>query len=111
MQGAKLRYRGVGQKLSIAVRACCSAVDDGVLTAARELGVSTIAYSPLGRGFLTGKVRNFDALADDDFRRTNPRFADGNLTANLPLLEPVERLAGKLQLALEQCAGVGLDPG
>lgn len=68
---------------------------DGVLDTARELGVSVVAYSPLGRGFLTGKVRSFDALPENDFRRTAPRFADGHLDKNLALLEPVERLAAK----------------
>jgi aryl-alcohol dehydrogenase-like predicted oxidoreductase len=69
---------------------------DGTLAAARELGVGLIAYSPLGRGFLTGKVRELESLADDDFRKNNPRFAGGNLAANLALLEPVERLAAEL---------------
>jgi aryl-alcohol dehydrogenase-like predicted oxidoreductase len=69
---------------------------DGVLATARELGVGVVAYSPLGRGFFTGRVRDVAALADDDFRRSNPRFAAGHLEANLALLAPVERLAEKL---------------
>lgn len=66
---------------------------DGVLDTARELGITVVAYSPLGRGFLTGKVRDVESLAADDFRRTNPRFADGHLARNLALMEPVERMA------------------
>ncbi|WP_281173674.1 aldo/keto reductase [Actinokineospora inagensis] len=73
-------------------------VTDGILATARELGIATIAYSPLGRGFLTGTVRDFDVLADNDFRKANPRFTDGNLAANLALLDPVERLADKLEV-------------
>ena len=48
--------------------------DDGVLAACRELGIGLVAYSPLGRGVLTGKITKLEDLAQDDFRRTNPRF-------------------------------------
>ncbi|MFD5075733.1 aldo/keto reductase [Streptomyces sp. NPDC058371] len=68
-------------------------IGDGVLGAARELGVGLVAYSPLGRGFLTGAVRTLDTLPADDFRRGNPRFADGGLEGNLPLLDQVGEIA------------------
>lgn len=65
----------------------------GVLATAAELGTALVAYSPLGRGFLTGTVTDLDSLAADDFRRTNPRFADGGLDANRPLLAAVHEVA------------------
>jgi len=57
----------------------------------RELGIGFVPYSPLGRGFLTGAIRSVDALADDDFRRQNPRFE--NLDANLAIVDAVEAVA------------------
>jgi aryl-alcohol dehydrogenase-like predicted oxidoreductase len=57
----------------------------------RELGIGFVPYSPLGRGFLTGAIRSVDALAEDDFRRSNPRFA--NLDANLAIVDAVETVA------------------
>ncbi|MEV6113655.1 aldo/keto reductase [Streptomyces sp. NPDC052109] len=68
-------------------------VDDGVLGACRELGIALVPYSPLGRGFLTGTLRSVDSLPEGDFRRGNPRFADGSLEANLPLLDTVSAVA------------------
>jgi aryl-alcohol dehydrogenase-like predicted oxidoreductase len=66
---------------------------NGLLGTARELGTTLVAYSPLGRGFLTGAIAGLDTLAPDDFRRSNPRFADGALDSNLPLLAEVRRVA------------------
>ncbi|MCG2800122.1 MAG: aldo/keto reductase [Cellulomonas sp.] len=63
-----------------------------VLPTMRELGVGLVAYSPLGRGFLTGRLR-VDELAEDDFRRANPRFVGAAGQANLAVVEQVERLA------------------
>ncbi|HEV7742503.1 MAG TPA: aldo/keto reductase [Pseudolysinimonas sp.] len=57
----------------------------------RELGIGFVPYSPLGRGFLTGAIRSVDELADDDFRKANPRFA--NLDANLAIVDAVEAVA------------------
>lgn len=68
-------------------------VDDGVLGACRDLGIALVAYSPLGRGFLTGTVRSLTELAEGDFRRGNPRFAEGGLEANLPLLATLRDIA------------------
>ncbi len=64
-----------------------------VLPACRELGIGFVPYSPLGRGFLTGTIRNRDGLEADDYRRTSPRFADGALDANLALVEALQDLA------------------
>jgi aryl-alcohol dehydrogenase-like predicted oxidoreductase len=59
----------------------------------RELGIGFVPYSPLGRGFLTGAIRSTDALSDDDFRKSNPRFA--NLEANLAIVDAVEAVAAE----------------
>jgi aryl-alcohol dehydrogenase-like predicted oxidoreductase len=75
-----------------------------ILTTVRELGVGFVAYSPLGRGFLTGAVKSLDDLADDDFRRHNPRFAGENLDANLALVARVEDLAGRKGVTAGQIA-------
>jgi aryl-alcohol dehydrogenase-like predicted oxidoreductase len=66
-----------------------------ILPTVRELGIGFVAYSPLGRGFLTGAIKSLDALADNDFRRNNPRFAAGNLDANLSLVAKAEELAAR----------------
>lgn len=64
-----------------------------VLAACRRLGVGFVPYSPLGRGFLTGTIRQLDDLAADDFRRNNPRFMGANFARNLALVEKVNELA------------------
>jgi aryl-alcohol dehydrogenase-like predicted oxidoreductase len=69
--------------------------EDGVLPACRELGIAFVAYSPLGRGFLTGTIRDTGTLSPEDFRRANPRFQDANLEANLARLELVRALASE----------------
>jgi aryl-alcohol dehydrogenase-like predicted oxidoreductase len=60
----------------------------------RELGIGIVPFSPLGRGLLTGTVTNVDTLAENDFRRSNPRFADGNFEHNLRLVDVVKDIAG-----------------
>jgi aryl-alcohol dehydrogenase-like predicted oxidoreductase len=67
--------------------------DDGVLATVRRLGVGFVAYSPIGRGFLSGTVRRPEDLAPDDFRRHNPRFQGDNLAKNLELVDKVTALA------------------
>jgi len=67
--------------------------EQGMLAACRELGVSFVAYSPLGRGFLTGRIADPGQLAADDFRRSNPRFQGDNLAHNLELAERVRNFA------------------
>jgi aryl-alcohol dehydrogenase-like predicted oxidoreductase len=64
-----------------------------VLVACRELGVGFVAYSPLGRGFLTARITSVDALAADDWRRMNPRFEGANFTQNRELVEQLEHVA------------------
>ncbi|MEP6491810.1 MAG: aldo/keto reductase [bacterium] len=67
--------------------------ENDVLRTARELGIGLVAYSPLGRGFLTGQYRSYDDLPADDFRRANPRFQGENFQKNLDLVTEVERIA------------------
>jgi aryl-alcohol dehydrogenase-like predicted oxidoreductase len=67
--------------------------EDGVLETCRTLGIGFVAYSPLGRGFLTGRLRSLDTLAPNDWRRNNPRFQGENFRTNLKLVEKVEALA------------------
>ena len=67
--------------------------EDELLPLLRELGIGFVPYSPLGRGFLTGTVRSLDGLADDDFRRQQPRLQGDNLAANLPLVDAIRELA------------------
>jgi aryl-alcohol dehydrogenase-like predicted oxidoreductase len=67
--------------------------EDDVLAACRELGIGFVAYSPLGRGFLTGKFTRFEDLAEDDYRRQSPRFQGDNFQKNLDLVHRVEELA------------------
>ncbi|MDQ3283301.1 MAG: aldo/keto reductase [Acidobacteriota bacterium] len=67
--------------------------EDEVLPTVRELGIGFVAYSPLGRGFLTGRFRSVDDLAPDDYRRRSPRFAGENFQKNLDLVERIEQLA------------------
>ncbi len=66
---------------------------DGVLAACRRLGVGFVAYSPLGRGFLTGAIRQPSDFADDDYRKNSPRFQGENFIRNLTLVEKIQTLA------------------
>ncbi len=70
-------------------------VEDEVVPTARELGIGIVPYSPLGRGFLTGSISSLDDVAEDDFRRHQPRFAEGNIDRNLALVDAVRELAGR----------------
>ena len=67
--------------------------ENGVLSTVRELGIGFVAYSPLGRGFLTGRFKTFEDLPADDFRRRNPRFQGENFDHNLELVREVEQMA------------------
>jgi aryl-alcohol dehydrogenase-like predicted oxidoreductase len=77
---------------------------NGVLATARELGLTFVAYSPLGRGLLTGIVRSADALAPDDLRRALPRFDPDNLARNVALVDALAALADELSCTVAQLA-------
>jgi len=67
--------------------------EDELLPLCAELGIGFVAYSPLGRGFLTGAIRSIDDLAPDDWRRQNPRFQGENFRRNLELVDAVREIA------------------
>jgi aryl-alcohol dehydrogenase-like predicted oxidoreductase len=75
-----------------------------VIPTCRELGITFVAYSPLGRGFLTGKIQSLNDLAPDDWRRSNPRFEEQNLQRNLDLAKRVENLAREKKCTPAQLA-------
>jgi aryl-alcohol dehydrogenase-like predicted oxidoreductase len=88
--------------------------EDGVLAACRRLGVGFVAYSPLGRGFLTGQFKHFEDLPPDDYRRLSPRFQGENFRKNLELVARIEELAHEKgcppsQLALAWVLAQGQD--
>jgi aryl-alcohol dehydrogenase-like predicted oxidoreductase len=106
----KIRYLGISEAAADTIRkahatAPLSAVqteyslftreveDDGVLATVRELGIGFVPYSPLGRGFLSGKIRSVDDFAEDDFRRSSPRFQGENFDKNLAVLDRVVEIA------------------
>lgn len=78
--------------------------EDDILPTVRELGIGFVAYSPLGRGFLTGQIKRFEDLAADDFRRYSPRFQGENFQKNLELVRHVEEIAGTKGVAPGQLA-------
>jgi aryl-alcohol dehydrogenase-like predicted oxidoreductase len=78
--------------------------EEGILDTCRSLGIGFVAYSPLGRGFLTGRFRSIDDLAPDDWRRNNPRFQGENFQKNLEIVERVEALARRKQCTTAQLA-------
>lgn len=78
--------------------------EDGVLPTTRELGIAFVAYSPLGRGFLTGQIKRFDDFAADDYRRNSPRFQGENFQKNLELVKRVEEIAKEKKCTPSQLA-------
>jgi aryl-alcohol dehydrogenase-like predicted oxidoreductase len=88
-----------------------------ILPTVRELGIGFVAYSPLGRGFLTGRIRSIEDLAPDDFRRHSPRFQPENFAKNLELLDRVSQIAsdkgvtpGQIALAWVRARGNDIVP-
>jgi aryl-alcohol dehydrogenase-like predicted oxidoreductase len=78
--------------------------EDEILPTCRELGIGFVPYSPLGRGFLTGQIKRFEDLAEDDFRRFNPRFQGENFQRNLDVVRRVETLAREKRCTPSQLA-------
>ncbi len=121
VQAGKIRYLGLSEVSAATLERACAvhpitAVQseyslwtrdpeaDGVLAACRRLGVGFVAYSPLGRGFLTGAIQRSEDFAEDDYRRTSPRFQGENFTRNLHLVEQVEALAQRKGCKASQLA-------
>jgi aryl-alcohol dehydrogenase-like predicted oxidoreductase len=126
----KVRHLGLSEVSAETLRAACAVhpitalqsewslwtrgIEEEIVPAARELGVGIVPYSPVGRGFLTGRYASIDDLAEDDFRRYQPRFQGDNLAANLRLVERVREVADEVgctpvQLALAWLLHQGLD--
>src|SRR5205807_4919503 len=91
--------------------------EDEVLPTLRELGIGLVAYSPLGRGFLTGQITSPDDFAPDDFRRSSPRFMGENFARNLELVDRIKQIArdkdctpGQLALAWVLAQGEDIVP-
>jgi aryl-alcohol dehydrogenase-like predicted oxidoreductase len=78
--------------------------EDEILPLCRELGIGFVAYSPLGRGFLTGRFRSFEDLPEDDYRRNSPRFQGENFQRNLDLVQRVEEIARRKRCTPAQLA-------
>ncbi len=105
----KVRYIGLSEASAATIRRAASVhpisalqseyslwsrdIEDEILPTIQELGIGLVAYSPLGRGFLSGKVTNLDDLAADDYRRNSPRFQGENFNANLQLVDRVKEIA------------------
>jgi aryl-alcohol dehydrogenase-like predicted oxidoreductase len=105
----KVRYLGLSEVSAETLRAACAVhpitalqsewslwtrgIEEEIVPTARELGVGIVPYSPVGRGFLTGRYASIDDLADTDFRRYQPRFQGDNLKANVRLVQRVRELA------------------
>jgi aryl-alcohol dehydrogenase-like predicted oxidoreductase len=120
VRAGKVRYLGLSEASPETLRRACKVhpiaalqteyslwtrdPEDGVLAACRELGVGFVAYSPLGRGFLTGQIKKFDDLAADDFRRYSPRFQGDNFAKNLALVEHLTAVARQKGVTAGQLA-------
>src|SRR5229473_2072136 len=78
--------------------------ENEILPTCRELGIGFVAYSPLGRGFLTGQIKRFEDLPADDYRRLSPRFQGQNFQKNLDLVRRVEEIAAKKKCKASQLA-------
>ncbi len=130
VEAGKVRYLGSSEAGASTLRRACTVhpisalqselslwsrdIEDEIIPACRELGIGVVAYSPLGRGFLSGAIKSIDDLAEDDWRRHMPRFQGENFARNLELVERIEQMAaGKgctaAQLALAWVLAQGPD--
>ena len=116
----KVRYLGLSEAGPDTIRRACAVhpiaalqteyslwsrePEDGLLALCRELGVGFVAYSPLGRGFLTGQIKTFDDFPADDIRRVWPRFQGENFQKNLDLVKRIEEIAAEKRCAPSQLA-------
>jgi len=78
--------------------------EDEILQTCKELGIAFVAYSPLGRGFLTGQIKKFEDLEETDYRRFSPRFQGENFEKNIQLVKKIEQLAAKKNCTASQLA-------
>jgi aryl-alcohol dehydrogenase-like predicted oxidoreductase len=120
VQAGKVRYLGISEAAPATVRRAHAVhpisagqyewslftrdLEDELLATARELGVGLVAYSPLGRGFLSGRITSPDDFGEHDFRRDHPRFSGENFARNLELVEQVRQLAASKAVTPSQLA-------
>jgi len=116
----KVRYLGLSEAAPATIRKACAVhpitalqteyslwtrdPEVEVLPTCRENGISFVAYSPLGRGILTGAIRRLDDLAEGDYRRNSPRFSGANLSQNLSLVDRLTEIAARKKCQLSQLA-------
>ena len=109
VEAGKVRYLGISEAAPDTIRSAHEVhpisalqteyslwsrdVEDEILPTVRELSIGFVAYSPLGRGFLTGQIQSFEDLPEDDYRRNSPRFQGENFEKNLELVERVREVA------------------
>jgi aryl-alcohol dehydrogenase-like predicted oxidoreductase len=120
VQAGKVRYLGISEAAPETVRRAHAVhpvsagqyewslftrdLEDELLGTLRQLGIGVVAYSPLGRGFLSGRITSPDDFGEDDFRRGHPRFTGENFARNLELVERVRRLAAAKGITPSQLA-------
>jgi aryl-alcohol dehydrogenase-like predicted oxidoreductase len=120
VQEGKVRYLGLSEASSATIERACKVhaitsvqseyslwtrdLEEKILRTCRRLGTGFVAYSPLGRGFLTGQIKRYEDLASDDYRRSSPRFQDDNFRTNLKLVGAVEKMALEKQCLPSQLA-------
>jgi aryl-alcohol dehydrogenase-like predicted oxidoreductase len=120
VRAGKVRYLGLSEASAATLRRAAAVhpitalqseyslwsrdLEDGILDACREFGIGLVAYSPLGRGLLTGQIKRFEDLAPDDWRRNSPRFQGENLRKNLDLVQRVHDLAREKGCTASQLA-------
>ena len=121
VKSGKIRYVGLSEASSSTIRKAHSVhpisalqteysffersvEENGILDTIKELGIGFVAYSPLGRGFLSGEIRSIDDLAQDDWRRSNPRFQGENFKKNILVVEEIKKLSEKKGVTPSQLA-------
>ena len=120
VQAGKVRYLGISEAAPSTVRRAHAVhpvsagqyewslftrdLEDELLATVRELGIGLVAYSPLGRGFLSGRITSPDDFGENDFRRNHPRFTGENFARNLELVERVRELAERKGVTPSQLA-------
>ena len=120
VQAGKVRYLGLSEASAATLERACKVhqitalqseyslwtrdPEDNVLATCETLGVGFVAYSPLGRGFLTGAIQSPEDFADDDYRRFSPRFQGDNFQRNLQLVDKIQQLAADKGVAPAQLA-------
>jgi aryl-alcohol dehydrogenase-like predicted oxidoreductase len=120
VRAGKVRHLGLSEASAQTIRRACKVhpiaalqtefslwtrdPEDEILPTTREFGIAFIAYSPLGRGFLTGQIKRFEDFAPDDYRRNSPRFQGENFQKNLKLVQRVEQIAKEKKCTPSQLA-------